>query len=239
MTSRDIVVGVDGSSHSAAALRWAVDEADARGGTRVVAVLVWDLFNQRHVDGSRRFDPEYDDASAQAALAHFVDEAVGEKRARDIALRPVCDVPVPGLLAAAAEAELLVVGADALRKLKEQGVRQRLVGFVLKERGFPRHGYEVRASGQGAGEVTSGTVSPSLDKGLGLEFHQLLAHGDGGDAYRLGQSHGGLRPAGLEQEQNALGRCVGHGGNMRRTRIGWQDNLIRNWLTYYRDRRMI
>ena len=62
------------------------------------------------------------------------------------------------------------VGADALRKLKEQGVRQRLVGFVLKERGFPRHGYEVRASGQGAGEVTSGTVSPSLDKGLGLAY---------------------------------------------------------------------
>jgi aminomethyltransferase len=62
------------------------------------------------------------------------------------------------------------IGADALRKLKEQGLRQRLVGFVLKERGFPRHGYEVRGNGQGAGEVTSGTVSPSLDKGVGLAY---------------------------------------------------------------------
>jgi aminomethyltransferase len=62
------------------------------------------------------------------------------------------------------------VGAEALRKQKEQGVRHKLVGFVLKERGFPRHGYEVRANGQGAGEVTSGTVSPSLDKGVGLAY---------------------------------------------------------------------
>jgi aminomethyltransferase len=62
------------------------------------------------------------------------------------------------------------VGAKALRTLKEKGVRQRLVGFVLKEKGFPRHGYEVRAEGQGAGEVTSGTVSPSLDQGIGLAY---------------------------------------------------------------------
>jgi aminomethyltransferase len=62
------------------------------------------------------------------------------------------------------------VGSEALRKLKEKGVRHRLVGFVLNERGFPRHGYEVRADGQGAGEVTSGTVSPSLDKGVGLAY---------------------------------------------------------------------
>ena len=62
------------------------------------------------------------------------------------------------------------VGAAALRKLKEQGVRHRLVGFVLKDRGFPRHGYEVRYQGQGAGEVTSGTVSPSLEKGVGLAY---------------------------------------------------------------------
>jgi aminomethyltransferase len=62
------------------------------------------------------------------------------------------------------------VGAEALRTLKEKGVRQRLVGFTLKEKGFPRHGYEVRADGQGAGEVTSGTVSPSLEQGIGLAY---------------------------------------------------------------------
>jgi aminomethyltransferase len=62
------------------------------------------------------------------------------------------------------------LGAEALRKLKEKGVRQRLVGFELTEKGFPRHGYEVRSNGQGVGEVTSGTVSPSLEKGVGLAY---------------------------------------------------------------------
>ena len=62
------------------------------------------------------------------------------------------------------------LGAEALRTLKEKGVRQRLIGFQLKEKGFPRHGYEVRANGQGTGEVTSGTVSPSLEHGVGLAY---------------------------------------------------------------------
>lgn len=62
------------------------------------------------------------------------------------------------------------LGAQALRTLKEKGVRQKLVGFVLKEKGFPRHGYEVRVDGQGVGEVTSGTVSPSLEQGVGLAY---------------------------------------------------------------------
>jgi aminomethyltransferase len=62
------------------------------------------------------------------------------------------------------------LGAEALRTLKEKGVRQKLVGFVLKEKGFPRHGYEVRAEGQAIGEVTSGTVSPSMENGVGLAY---------------------------------------------------------------------
>jgi aminomethyltransferase len=62
------------------------------------------------------------------------------------------------------------LGRDALLKLKEAGVRQKLVGFVLKEKGFPRHGYEIRVHGEGVGEVTSGTVSPTLEKGVGLAY---------------------------------------------------------------------
>ena len=62
------------------------------------------------------------------------------------------------------------IGKDALVAQKQQGVRKRLVGFILKDRGFPRHGYEVRASGEPAGEVTSGTVSPMLDKGVGMAY---------------------------------------------------------------------
>lgn len=62
------------------------------------------------------------------------------------------------------------LGKAALVKQKQVGVRQRLAGFMLKERGFPRHGYEVRIEGEPAGEVTSGTVSPSLEQGIGLAY---------------------------------------------------------------------
>ena len=62
------------------------------------------------------------------------------------------------------------VGREALARQKAEGLRQRLVGFRLKERGFPRHGYELRANGEPAGEVTSGILSPSLDAGIGLGY---------------------------------------------------------------------
>lgn len=63
------------------------------------------------------------------------------------------------------------VGRDALAAQKEAGVANRLVGFRLKERGFPRHGYAVAdASGERVGEVTSGTVSPTLGEGIGMAY---------------------------------------------------------------------
>ncbi len=62
------------------------------------------------------------------------------------------------------------VGREALQKQKSDGVRDRLVAFVLQERGFPRHGYEIRIDGEPAGEVTSGVHAPSLEKGVGLAY---------------------------------------------------------------------
>jgi aminomethyltransferase len=62
------------------------------------------------------------------------------------------------------------VGRDALKRQKEEGVRQRLAGFRLRERGFPRPGYTVRFGGEPAGEVTSGVVSPSLGEGIGMAY---------------------------------------------------------------------
>ncbi len=109
----EIVVGVDGSDHGAAALRWAAREAGLHGHD-LVAVLVWDLFNQRHADGSRRFDPAYDDVAADAALAAAVEAALGAEAASQVIRRVVCDLPAPGLLAAAHDADLLVVGARGL-----------------------------------------------------------------------------------------------------------------------------
>jgi aminomethyltransferase len=62
------------------------------------------------------------------------------------------------------------IGRDALRKQKESGVRERLVGFVCQERGFPRHGYAVHVDGEPAGTVTSGIVSPMLQQGIGMAY---------------------------------------------------------------------
>lgn len=62
------------------------------------------------------------------------------------------------------------IGSDILRKVKEEGVTRRLVAFVLDETGFPRHGYKITKDGAEVGHVTSGTVSPMLEKGIGLGY---------------------------------------------------------------------
>ena len=61
--------------------------------------------------------------------------------------------------------------SEALKKQKEEGVTRKLVGFELVERGIPRHDYEiVDKDGNAIGIVTSGTMSPSLNKGIGLGY---------------------------------------------------------------------
>jgi aminomethyltransferase len=65
------------------------------------------------------------------------------------------------------------IGRDALLKIKEQGIQRRLVAFVLKNAGFPRPGYDIYKDGEKVGEITSGTVSPMLEKGIGLGYVKL------------------------------------------------------------------
>lgn len=63
------------------------------------------------------------------------------------------------------------INSTSLKKQKEQGVSQALVGFELSQRGIPRQGYAiVDAQGAPIGRVTSGTMSPSLGKGIGLGY---------------------------------------------------------------------
>jgi len=62
------------------------------------------------------------------------------------------------------------VGRDALLRQKEAGIGRRLVGFVLRERGFPRHGYPVSVGGETVGVVTSGVSSPTLGQGIGMAY---------------------------------------------------------------------
>ncbi|MDH5414604.1 MAG: glycine cleavage system aminomethyltransferase GcvT, partial [Flavobacteriaceae bacterium] len=61
--------------------------------------------------------------------------------------------------------------SENLKKQKEHGTGRKLVGFELDEKGVPRHGYDiVDGNGKKMGIVTSGTMSPSLKKGIGLGY---------------------------------------------------------------------
>ena len=63
------------------------------------------------------------------------------------------------------------VGRDALLKTKEFGPREKLVPFRMKEKGPPpRPHYAVFRNGERIGEVTSGTLSPSLNWGIGMAY---------------------------------------------------------------------
>jgi aminomethyltransferase len=63
------------------------------------------------------------------------------------------------------------IGHQALRAIDEAGPKRRLIGFVMEERGIPRHDYPIRApDGNPIGTVTSGTQSPILDCGIGMGY---------------------------------------------------------------------
>lgn len=62
---------------------------------------------------------------------------------------------------------------DILQNKKAEGVKRRLVGFELIDKGIPRHGYEIcNEAGKNIGVVTSGTQAPSLGKAIGLGYVQ-------------------------------------------------------------------
>ena len=63
------------------------------------------------------------------------------------------------------------IDADVLKQQKEQGIARKLVAFEMIDRGIPRGHYELAdAEGQKIGEVTSGTQSPTLGKGIGMGY---------------------------------------------------------------------
>jgi len=62
------------------------------------------------------------------------------------------------------------VGREALLRVKEEGVARKLVGFGMVDRGIPRHGAPLLAGGRPAGVVTSGTMSPTLGKAIGIGY---------------------------------------------------------------------
>lgn len=111
-----IVVGVDGSDASKAALAWAGGEAELRG-TDVLALLAW--MPTVAVGGPWpalvpvRASEEVDE-DAEATLAAVVDEVLGEKPKVDVVERVVHGAAAPSLVEASGHAELLVVGSRGL-----------------------------------------------------------------------------------------------------------------------------
>jgi aminomethyltransferase len=61
-------------------------------------------------------------------------------------------------------------GRNPMLKAREEGLKRRLVGFTLPDRTLARHGYEIISNDNVVGQVTSGTFSPSLKKGIGMGY---------------------------------------------------------------------
>ncbi len=67
------------------------------------------------------------------------------------------------------------IGKDVLVKQKEEGVKRRLVAFIMEgTRTIPRQHYKISVKGKTAGEVTSGNYSPSIDRLIGLGYVNVL-----------------------------------------------------------------
>jgi aminomethyltransferase len=61
--------------------------------------------------------------------------------------------------------------AEAIKSQKETGIKRKLVGFKMVDKGIPRHDYPIKAAdGSTIGKVTSGTISPVLGIGVGLGY---------------------------------------------------------------------
>ncbi len=76
------------------------------------------------------------------------------------------------------------VDRPLLEAQKAAGLKQKLVGFEMIDRGIPRHHYEIcDAYGVTIGHVTSGTQSPSLQKAIGLGYVPVAAAKEGSEIY--------------------------------------------------------
>ncbi len=112
-----VVVGVDGSPHSEAALRWALAEAEQRGG-EVTAVFAWQV-------PFTSFPGLYDREALEKASREFLVEQVSAVAPRPaVPLLPLVAEgdPAEALLAASKDADLLVLGTRG---------RSRLAGLLL------------------------------------------------------------------------------------------------------------
>jgi aminomethyltransferase len=103
--------------------------------------------------------------------------------------------PIEAGLAWACAPETGFIGSDAVAAAEQAGTAQTLMPFVLTEKGIPRQGNPVLHDGAAVGVVTSGTLSPSLEVGIGMAYVDA-ALAEPGTAVEI-DVRGKLRPAEL------------------------------------------
>ena len=62
------------------------------------------------------------------------------------------------------------IGREALAQQKQEGLKRKRIGIEMADRSVPRAGYALLAQGQPVGELTSGTIGPSLNKTIGMGY---------------------------------------------------------------------
>jgi len=72
------------------------------------------------------------------------------------------------------------IGRDRLARQKEEGIKRKLVGFEVTDRGIARDGQDVLIGGQRVGQVTSGSPAPFLKKNIGMAYVPVESAQEGG-----------------------------------------------------------
>jgi aminomethyltransferase len=71
-----------------------------------------------------------------------------------------------------------------LEQQKAEGIKRKLVGLEMIDKGIPRHGYKIQnAEGEEIGYITSGTQSPSLNKAIGMAYLRKDFSQEGSDVF--------------------------------------------------------
>lgn len=74
-------------------------------------------------------------------------------------------------------------GKDALMKVKSSGLKRKLVPMITEEKAFPRHGYSVTNGNEKIGYLTSGVVSPMIEKGIALGYTDIEYAKEGNEVF--------------------------------------------------------
>jgi aminomethyltransferase len=78
--------------------------------------------------------------------------------------------PIEGGLGWCCKEETGFIGSEAIARVRAEGPAEKLVPFTIEGPGIPRQGNGILAGGERVGEVTSGTHSPSLERGIGMGY---------------------------------------------------------------------